>query len=101
MPSVNAVLSEWKRVLTKGGRLVIECPDLKRAASDYIAGNQERLFSIYGRQRFPGDAHHWGYDSATLPNLLRDLGFVDIEVLEAQDGHSKFEPCIRVECSKQ
>lgn len=100
MPEVKSVLTEWKRVLTVGGLLVIECPDLQGAVTEYLAGNKERLFSIYGRQRFPGDTHHWGYDFRSLPELLESAGFSKVRVLPAEDYHKDEEPCLRVECTK-
>jgi hypothetical protein len=66
---------------------------------EYLAGNPERLFSVYGRQRFPGDAHHWGYTAASLTQLLREAGFAEVAVVPPQDYHAADEPCLRVEAS--
>ncbi len=101
LPAVKVVLAEWKRVLARGGLLVMECPDLDQAVREYLAGNKERLFSVYGRQRFPGDAHHWGYSTAGLKELLEAAGFTKIIFPPAQDYHKESEPCLRVECKKQ
>lgn len=97
---VKETLAEWLRVLRPGGTLVIECPDLDEAMRQYLAGNKERLFSVYGHQRFPGDAHHWGYTDTTLSELLASVGFHNILQLAPQDYHKDIEPCIRVECQK-
>jgi hypothetical protein len=100
MPTTKSVLAEWMRVLAPSGRLVIECPDLEQAIREYIGGNRDRLFSIYGRQRFSGDTHYWGYDSVTLPKMLTEVGFSDIGLFPAQDYHVEKEPCLRAECTK-
>ena len=99
-PAVGGVLAEWFRVLIPRGTLVIECPDLDQAARDYLDGNEERLYSIYGRQRFAGDAHHWGYTAARLKTLLESVGFTDVEAQPPQDHHKENEPCLRIESRK-
>jgi len=93
-------LREWHRVLAPGGTLIIECPDLDAAVGEYLAGKQERLDSIFGHQRFPGDAHFFGYNFDRLKSLLEAAGFGRVEQKEARDYHAKNEPCIRVECVK-
>lgn len=97
---VKLTLSKLLDVLTPGGSLITECPNLKQAITEYMEGNNERLYSIYGRQRFPGDAHHWGYTPEALATLLRSIGFEQICIKPAQDDHAGTEPCMRVECKK-
>lgn len=94
-------LREWYRVLSPGGRLIIECPDFDAAVKEYVEGNEQRLDSIFGLQRFPGDAHLFGYNFARLKNLLQIIGFVAIERKDAQDYHTTHEPCLRVETLKE
>lgn len=93
-------LKEWHRVLMLGGKLIIECPDFDEDMREYMGGNEKRLDSIFGLQRFPGDSHLFGYNFERLQRLLKDVGFEDIQRREAQDYHAKNEPCLRVECIK-
>jgi predicted SAM-dependent methyltransferase len=99
-PRVEDTLAEWHRVLSPGGVLVIECPDFRRNLEEVLAGNERMMYSIFGWQRFPGDAHHWGYTEETLSALLRTVGFTDVITLPAQDYHAQHEPCIRIEATK-
>lgn len=99
-PSLPAILKHWLDCLSPGGTLVVECPDLDQAINDYFAGNLERLYSIYGRQRFPGDAHHWGFNAERLHDVLDSAGFTDICIGPGQDYHAVDEPCLRAEAAK-
>lgn len=96
-PIVREVLSYWRSLLTTGGVLVLECPDLEADLREVLRGNSERLFSIFGRQRFEGDAHHWGYTAESLAELLGTVGYVDVRSVAPTDYHALSEPCIRVE----
>lgn len=93
-------LKEWYRVLTPGGRLIVECPDFDEAVKEYINGNEKRIDNIFGLQRFPGDTHLFGYNFKRLKKLLGWAGFRDIQKRESQDYHTKDEPCLSVECFK-
>ncbi len=94
-------LQEWYRVLSPNGRLIIECPDFDKTVKEYIRGNEERLNSIFGLQRFPGDTHLFGYNFERLKKNLEKVGFDNIQKKEPQDYHSKDEPFLRVECIKK
>jgi hypothetical protein len=93
-------LKAWYGLLTHEGKLIIECPDFDDAVKDYIEGNEESIDNIFGLQRFPGDAHLFGYNFKRLEKLLEAVGFKDIQKREPQDPHIKDEPCLRVECVK-
>ena len=96
----KATLLSWRALLREGGRMIIECPDFDQDLRDYLAGKSERLDSIFGLQRYPGDAHLFGYNFERLKSLLENCGYKDIVRLEARDYHIEFEPCLRVECHK-
>jgi SAM-dependent methyltransferase len=91
---------EWYRILYPRGKLIVECPDFDRSVTEYLEGNEERLYSIYGRQRFQGDTHYWGYNAKRLEKCLLQIGFNDILQREPQDYHKDLEPCLRIEASK-
>jgi len=94
------VLKEWHRVLAPNGKLIIECPDFDKDAREYLDGNEARLDSIFGLQRFVGDIHLFGYNFRRLNGLLEKAGFREIVQATPQDYHSQNEPCLRVECIK-
>jgi predicted SAM-dependent methyltransferase len=96
---VDAVLASWLQMLKPGGVLVIECPDFEADIRELLDGHAERMYSIFGRQRFPGDAHHWGYGADSLRDRLARIGFVDVVSLPATDYHAELEPCLRIEAS--
>jgi predicted SAM-dependent methyltransferase len=92
---VKKYVKEWHRVLVEGGELVIECPNFDKTIDEYMSGKEERIFNIYGRQRFPGDTHKFGYNRNRLKNLLKECGFEKVVSERAKDYHSEEEPCIR------
>ena len=97
---VLPAIKDWQRTLTPGGQLIIECPDFDVAVQGYINGNAAMLDSIYGLQRFTGDAHLWGFNKARLVDLLQSVGFVDVQSEEPTDYHVNREPCMRVVATK-
>lgn len=93
-------LFEWNRVLTEGGDLVIECPDFEATVRDYVAGRKFRINNIFGLQRHPGDFHRFGYDAATLQELLEMTGFGGCVAEAPTDYHAADEPSLRVRAVK-
>ena len=93
-------ISEWFRVLKPGGQLIIECPHFDLAVQEYLAGNENRLINIFGRQRSYGDAHLYGYNPERLIHILEEIGFRDCIVAIPHSSQSLDEPSFRVECIK-
>jgi len=99
-PKVPLILKEWFRVLEPGGSLVLECPHFDDTVKEYLAGNESRLENIFGHQRFPGDAHMFGYTPQRLIRLLEQAGFKNFSQTQPQSSQALEEPSFRIECSK-
>lgn len=95
-------LKEWYRILMPEGKLIIECPDFDANVLEYLRGNNPamQLHYIYGRQRFPGDVHYFGYNFDRLARLVKEAGFTRVKKKEPQDYHKAEAPCLRVEARK-
>jgi predicted SAM-dependent methyltransferase len=93
-------LTDWHRVLSPGGKLILECPNFDVAVQEYLGGNEDRLLNIFGRQRFYGDAHLYGYNPQRLIRILKEIGFEGIVESHPQSSQALDEPSFRVECKK-
>ncbi|KKN19669.1 hypothetical protein LCGC14_0943370 [marine sediment metagenome] len=73
------IVSEIKRVLKSGSRLVIDFPDLKKDIDLYYDKNPEFLMElVYCNQKDEYSVHHWGYTKQTIIKLLGE-GWETIE----------------------
>jgi len=97
---IPATIDNWCNVLMEDGELVIECPDVDRTMTEYLAGNRDRIYNIYGMDRFKGDIHYFGYNPEQLTELLKAHGFGDCRHEEPTDYHKETEPCMRIVCKK-
>jgi SAM-dependent methyltransferase len=100
-PQIADALDNWHAVLAEGGKLVIECPDVDGAMREYLEGNENRIYNVYGMDRFKGDIHYFGYNPRRLTRLLKDHGFDDCRQEEPTDYHKESEPCMRIVCGKR
>lgn len=92
--TVDAAITEWKRLLKPGGQLTIECPDIIKCCKNMLSGythsgKDPAQFSYWGcwgdpRDKDPFMNHKWGWEPRTLRALLTRHGFVDIVDQETQ-----------------
>jgi predicted SAM-dependent methyltransferase len=77
------LLAQFHRVLKPGCYLYISYPEFTKVAMNYISNYRGmREFweaTIYGLQRYPGDAHVSLMDTKYFIPVLQEVGFVDIE----------------------
>lgn len=79
---VDPMLKEWRRLLKRGGRLILEMPDIVKAAKNLLAGksDQQTMWAIYGdpgpRQELNG--HRWGWTFRTIKPVLERNGFAKV-----------------------
>jgi SAM-dependent methyltransferase len=88
---VPALLSEWARLLTPGGRLILEMPDVLKAARNLAEGlrigkhpDQAHMWAIYGDDtlRDPLMMHKSGWWFARLKPFVQAAGFIDVTELD-------------------
>ena len=78
---IPEIIQEWYRVLKKGGKIIINCPNLKLFCTLWVNGffvDAQALRSIYGDQDYEENYHKAGFSIGTLGYLLAKAGFKDI-----------------------
>ncbi len=93
-------LSYWFDLLKKDGELIIEVPDFDQEIKEYLDGYEERLINLYGRNRYDGDSHKWGWNIERLKRAIKSAGFVRSEEMFDYSNHSIEEPCIKIKAIK-
>jgi len=90
------VLKEWVRVLKPGGRLILECPNLKSACEAFLADpekaagpgpeGQRTMWVFYGDPRWqdPLMVHRWGYTPKSLAQVMCEAGLKGVRQAPAQ-----------------
>ncbi|MGQ9369810.1 methyltransferase domain-containing protein [Azospirillum sp. ST 5-10] len=93
---VEDILREWVRVLKPGGRMVLECPNLRSACEAFLkdpnafgqadARGQHTMWVFYGdpQWRDPLMVHRWGYTPETLMQVMERAGLTDLRREPAQ-----------------
>lgn len=108
---VPPMLREWFRLLKPGGRLVIECPDLRKCCQNVIDDlkkpnkhpDQMGVFGLFGdyRPEDPYMVHKFLYTFESLSDLVRDAGFVDCTShVPVYHGTGRHQRDLRLEARK-
>lgn len=84
---VGPTLAEWHRVLSPGGFLVVEVPDLEWCVHEWLEGRRN-LDVIFGTQEDEGLYHRNGFTPVTLAAALVAAGF-QTPTVEAIDSHGQ------------
>jgi len=97
---LDTVLQEWRRVLKKGGTVVIKTPDILKVCEKLLHGKVDYHLGIswiYGGQRTKWDFHYWSWTFEKIREKLEANGFTNIEHLNDPDDWLK----VRATCDKK
>lgn len=84
-----AILTEWRRVLKIGGKLLISVPDFDKIVEVYQASNGsiwDIKSPLMGEQDYPEDAHYSVYNFAYLKQILLHVGFASVRAMTKRDS---------------
>lgn len=89
----NAIIQEWKRVLSLGGHILLACPDVSKIAKHIVDrdGPWQDWFicmvNTYGPYNgFIGDVHRWGYNDEEVKKLfVSEHGFREAHTIIPND----------------
>lgn len=95
-------LRDWFRVLKKGGRILLECPDLEACMQEFLKAPYADKWgwwikTIYGTQERLGQEHRNGFSEERLEELLELAGFKEVKTRKVFSHDS---PSIQAEAKK-
>lgn len=79
------VLGYWKTLLTGGGRVHIEVPNMGWQTNAHSRGeitDEEFVYYAYGEQNYSGNFHCAGFTSNLLAKRLEQAGFENVNVTD-------------------
>jgi len=79
----KAVLREWYRVLKAGGKLHIQCPDIRAIVDMYMSGKiepKDLSYWIFGEQNYKENIHRACFDKEYMYEILHEVGFKNIKI---------------------
>jgi predicted SAM-dependent methyltransferase len=98
------VMQEWKRLLKRGGKLILELPNIEAAARNLLAGMDVQMwqFPFYGdgSHKDPYMLHPFGYTPNTIRRLVESAGFESVQLLPPQTHGPRPNRDMRVEALK-
>lgn len=86
------ILREFHRILQPGGRLQISTPDIEAIARGLLSGDDLAIINQHFFGKFKGDAtedydlHRWMYPASIMIDVLRSLGFIEVEQIPNATG---------------
>ncbi|MFW9872283.1 MAG: autotransporter strand-loop-strand O-heptosyltransferase [Candidatus Thorarchaeota archaeon] len=93
-----AVLEEWRRVLTVGGKLILKLPNLEREVKIWLDAPDEKKWSevkrIFGSQTHEGNTHFCGFNPGSLKSFLEEFDFNVDSALLGNSGHGEEIQCV-------
>ncbi len=102
------LLTEWKRILKQGGKMILELPCMDKVFGYVAKCVQARepmaefmtLLPLYGdpKHEDPAMVHRWGYFVEQLRKILEEVGFREITYMQPH-YHFPFRD-MRFECVK-
>jgi SAM-dependent methyltransferase len=106
---VADLLTEWKRVLKPGGKMILELPCMDKVfayVTNCVANREPlqpfmTLNALYGDPKYKNEAmcHHWGWFQVPLRQMLESVGMQRVEFFEPR-YHFPFRD-MRIECYKE
>lgn len=93
LADLNNTLREWVRVLKKGGRMVITCPNFDACAQEWLetpfdpARYGDMAQVIYGSQIGAGEFHKSPITPAFFQYYLGSMGFKEGKIITYPKGH--------------
>jgi len=93
---VASLLTNWKRILKPGGKIILECPNLLYAcqmllenpskASSPDKNGQMSMWTLYGDPSYKDSlmCHKWGYTPDSLIREVKSAGFIDVKQEKAE-----------------
>lgn len=94
---VKKVLSEWKRVLKKGGTIRLAVPNFDKLIAAYHEENDNMdsiINELMGGQDYVFNFHKSMFNEKSLSKILEDIGFKDIKIWDPNNAEFyNFKDC--------